>query len=63
MSEHGAAYPLHIGDDYTKEQKNQMVGYLIRSHFSDFKSTHCTPLPIEFFKNPWKIPQEDFVFT
>ena len=63
VSEHGATYPLNIGEDYTKEQKNQMALYLIKNHFADFKSTHCTPLPGEFFKAPWNLPQEDFVFT
>lgn len=64
ISENGAAYPINIGEDYTKEQKNQMVLYLIKNHLADFKSSHCTPLPNEFFKAPWNIPQdEDFVFT
>lgn len=64
ISENGAAYPINIGEDYTKGQKNQMVLYLIKNHLADFKSSHCTPLPNEFFKAPWNIPQdEDFVFT
>lgn len=63
ISENGAAYPLKIGEDYTNDQKNQMALYLIKNHFSDFKSSHCTPLPGDFFKTPWNIPQEDFVFT
>lgn len=63
VSENGAAFPIKIGDDYTKEQKNMMALYLIKTHFADFKSSHCTPLPGDFFKAPWKIPQEDFVFT
>jgi hypothetical protein len=63
VSENGGSYPLNIGEDYTREQRNQMAFYLIKNHFSDFKSTHCTPLPGEFFKNPWNIPNEDFVFT
>lgn len=63
-AEHGAAYPLKIGADYTEEQRNSLALYLIKSHFYDYKSSHCTPLPGEFFKNPWSIPSEnDFVFT
>ncbi len=63
-SEHGAAYPLKIGEDYTAAQRNSMVKYLIKSHFYDFKSSHCTPLPKDFFKNGWSIPSEkDFVLT
>lgn len=64
VSENGAFYPLNIGENYTDEQKNQMIFYLIKSHMSDYKSSHCTPLPIEFFKNPWTLPIEnDYVFT
>lgn len=57
-------YPNLIGEDYTEEMRNQLAEYLIRKHFYDFKSTHCTPLPDEFFNMPWDIPSEnDFVFT
>jgi len=66
VSEHGAAYPLRIGQDYSKEQRNQMILYLIKNHLLDFKSSHCSPLPGDFFKTPmWNIPNdsEDFVFT
>ena len=63
VSEKGASYPLLIGEDYSREQRNQMALFLIKNHFSDFKSSHCTPLPADFFRNPWNIPQEDFIFT
>lgn len=63
ISENGAAYPLNIGEDYTQELKNRMAFYLIKNHLADFNSSHCRPLPGEFFKAPWNIPQEDFVFT
>lgn len=63
-SENGPSYPMKIGADYSVDQKMKMVSFLIRNHFADYKSTHCTPLPGEFFKQPFSIPQEnDFVFT
>lgn len=64
-SEHGSSYPMQLGKDYNVEQKKQMVSFLIRNHFADYKSTHCTPLPGEFFRQPFSIPQEEsgFVFT
>jgi hypothetical protein len=64
VGENGPSYPLMIGEDYSTEDKKKMVSFLIRNHYADFKSTHCTPLPGEFFRNPFNIPQEnDFVFT
>jgi len=65
VSEHSRQYPLDIGADYTVEQRNQMAEYLVRKHFVDFKSSHCTPLPADYFTTPWDIPNEenDFVFT
>ncbi|XP_035905846.1 phosphatidylserine lipase ABHD16A isoform X2 [Anopheles stephensi] len=58
------SYPLEIGADYTTEQRNSMVTFLIKKYLVDFKSTHCTPLPEEFFQTPWEIPSEtDYVFT
>lgn len=64
VSEHGASYPLKIGEEYTDEQRNDIVLYLLKHHLYDYKSTHCTPLPAEFFKTGWSLPVEnDFVFT
>lgn len=64
VSEHGAAYPLNIGGDYSEEQRNQMTFYLIKNHLLDYKSSHCTPLPAEFFKQAWNLPIEnDYVIT
>lgn len=65
VSENTRSYPLEIGADYTHEQRNQLAEYLVRKHLFDFKSTHCTPLPGDFFQTPWTIPNDtnDFVFT
>lgn len=58
------SYPIEIGDEYTSEQRDSMVKFLIKKHLRDFKSTHCTPLPREYFQHPWEIPSDtDFVFT
>ncbi|XP_049546044.1 phosphatidylserine lipase ABHD16A isoform X1 [Anopheles darlingi] len=58
------SYPIEIGAEFSSEQRNTMTKFLIKKHLLDFKSTHCTPLPEEFFQMPWEIPVEtDFVFT
>jgi hypothetical protein len=64
ISENGAAYPLNIGEEYSNDERNRMTAYLIKNHMLDYKSSHCTPLPTEFFKSAWTLPVEnDFVFT
>lgn len=53
-----------IGVDFSEEQRNMVAVYLLRKHFVDYKSSHCTPLPTDFFKPPWELPNDtDFVFT
>lgn len=49
LQAHDKSYPVYIGDDLDDDAKNQLVLYLIKKHFFDFKSTHCTPLPVEYF--------------
>ncbi|XP_063700519.1 phosphatidylserine lipase ABHD16A [Culicoides brevitarsis] len=44
------SYPVYIGESLEEEDKNQLVLYLIKKHLVDFKSTHCTPLPTEYFR-------------
>uniref|UniRef100_A0A1A9UTS3 AB hydrolase-1 domain-containing protein n=1 Tax=Glossina austeni TaxID=7395 RepID=A0A1A9UTS3_GLOAU len=64
VSDQGKKFPLAIGEDYNEEVRNEMAEFLLRKHLRDFKSTHCTPLPAEFFNLPWDIPvEQDFVFT
>ncbi|XP_060578398.1 phosphatidylserine lipase ABHD16A-like [Ruditapes philippinarum] len=46
-------FPLDIGTDYTEQQKTHMTLFLASKHMEDFNSTHCTPLPTQFFKQPW----------
>lgn len=56
---------MEIGVEYTNDQRNQMAKYLVRKHLLDFKSSHCTPLPGDFFQIPWDLATDDndFVFT
>lgn len=59
-----SSYPLLIGEDFSSEERTEMADYLLRKHFEDYTSSHCTPLPGEFFKLPWELPNDtDFVFT
>lgn len=63
-SDQGKSFPMLIGEDYTEETRNEMADFLLRKHFRDYKSTHCTPLPKDYFDIPWDIPIENgFVFT
>ncbi|XP_013106255.1 phosphatidylserine lipase ABHD16A isoform X2 [Stomoxys calcitrans] len=63
-SDQGKKYPMAIGEDYADDVRHQMADFLLRKHFRDFKSSHCTQLPIEYFNIPFDIPVEHgFVFT
>lgn len=56
---------MDIGEDYTSQQRNEMSEYLVRKHLIDYKSTHCTPLPTDYFRIPWDVPnvENGFIFT
>lgn len=59
-----SSYPLSIGDKYSEAERTEMADYLVRKHFEDYTSSHCTPLPADLFQLPWELPNEsDFVFT
>lgn len=63
ITDNNKNYPLEIGEDYTTAQKNQMAEFLVRKHMADYKSSHCTPLPAEYFQIPWDLLNEnDFIF-
>lgn len=55
VSEYGNFYPCLIGEHFTEEQRTDMAEFLIRRHLRDFKSDHCSPLPGEYFNEPWDI--------
>ncbi|EDW34767.1 GL12842 [Drosophila persimilis] len=63
-SDEGKSFPMLIGADYSEEVRTNMAVFLFRKHLRDYNSTHCTPLPGEYFTMPWDIPTEQgFVFT
>ncbi|XP_076342923.1 phosphatidylserine lipase ABHD16A [Tachypleus tridentatus] len=53
VEEKSVSFPMSIGEGMTTEQKLQLMFYLVQKHMVDFDSTHCTPLPVEFFQQPW----------
>ncbi|KAF5269500.1 hypothetical protein FQA39_LY08689 [Lamprigera yunnana] len=62
--ENSKCYPMKIGADMNTLQKNEMAIFLVRKYMKDYKSTHCTPLPVELFQVPWDINIENgFVLT
>uniref|UniRef100_A0A8D8VIU4 Protein ABHD16A n=1 Tax=Cacopsylla melanoneura TaxID=428564 RepID=A0A8D8VIU4_9HEMI len=43
-------YPYkNLGADLSSDEQSQMLLFLARKYMSDFKSTHCTPLPQSIF--------------
>lgn len=64
LSEKSKSYPMSIGDGMDQVSKNALALYLACNYMKDYKSTHCTPLPVEMFQLPWDIPVDnDYVFT
>lgn len=65
VSENSKQYPLDIGADYSDDERVEMAEYLVRKHFVDYNSSHCTPLPVEHFQIPWDLPSTEsgFIFT
>lgn len=55
---YSTTYPINIGADYSEHQRDRMAQILVKKHLIDYNSTHCTPLPANFFQLPWK-PEED----
>ncbi|KAM7282053.1 phosphatidylserine lipase ABHD16A [Ixodes scapularis] len=55
--EHGASYPMMIGEGLDATVKIQLVLFLAKKHMVDFNSTHCTPLPPSLFHLPWDLAQ------
>lgn len=53
--EHGASYPMMIGEGLDATVKIQLVLFLAKKHMVDFNSTHCTPLPPSLFQLPWDL--------
>lgn len=60
VSEHTKQLPTEMGKNYTNEQRSLMADFLIKKHLLDFKSSHCTPLPTEYFQIPWSFEKAEF---
>jgi len=49
------AYPTNIGQDWSQDIKSKMTLFLAYKYMKHFDSTHCMPLPANFFLSPpWK---------
>ncbi|GLV42642.1 uncharacterized protein CBL_03381 [Carabus blaptoides fortunei] len=64
MSENSKSYPMLIGEEMVTLVKNRLALFLAYNYMKDYKSTHCTPLPVDMFQLPWDIHVDnDYVFT
>ncbi|VVC28750.1 Alpha/beta hydrolase fold-1,Alpha/Beta hydrolase fold [Cinara cedri] len=43
-------HPSNLGDGWSDQNKINMLLYLANRYMKDFNSTHCTPLPVEYFR-------------
>lgn len=60
LKKNSLKYPILIGKDQseddvklTKDNKLTLALYLADKYLINFESTHCTPLPKDFFRLPW----------
>ncbi|XP_028968304.1 protein ABHD16A [Galendromus occidentalis] len=51
----GDTYPMQLGAGMPFDQRAQLLLYLAKRHMFDFNSTHCVPLPVAKFQEPWDI--------
>lgn len=52
------AYPINIGSDkdtiiLSRDHKLTLAFFLADKYLLNFESTHCIPLPLEYFVEPW----------
>ena len=59
ISDNTKQLPLELGDNLSNKQRDLMADYLIKKHLLDYKSTHCTPLPTDYFRMPWSVPKPE----
>ncbi|XP_074649625.1 phosphatidylserine lipase ABHD16A-like [Tubulanus polymorphus] len=55
VDENGRAFPTRVGEDFDVDTKTKFVLFLASKYMQDFESTHCTPLPVRFFREPWNV--------
>lgn len=66
LSEKSKSFPMLIGEDMDNSTKNGLALFLAYNYMKDYKSTHCTPLPVDMFLVPWDVHvdnENDYVFT
>ncbi|XP_077290754.1 phosphatidylserine lipase ABHD16A [Arctopsyche grandis] len=65
LSLQGPALSVFVSADHPGDMdKNKKVLFLAGKYLTDYKSTHCTPLPKEYLQIPRDLTlDEDFVFT
>lgn len=53
---HSGAYPINIGGKeapMSNDEKLTLAFHLADKYLLNFESSHCTPLPLSFFVEPW----------
>ncbi|BFZ20244.1 hypothetical protein BsWGS_23283 [Bradybaena similaris] len=50
----GGHFPLAIDLHENMDLKLKLALFLVTVHMENFESTHCTPLPGQFFHRPWQ---------
>ncbi|XP_005103864.1 phosphatidylserine lipase ABHD16A [Aplysia californica] len=56
VAESGTNFPMALDVKGDEGLKIKLALYLVTVHMENFHSTHCTPLPGNFFHEPW-VPQ------
>ncbi|RWS28627.1 abhydrolase domain-containing protein 16A-like protein [Leptotrombidium deliense] len=51
----GAHYPVMIGEEINADEKIRLILYLATKHLVNYESTHCTPLPVQLFTEPFDL--------
>ncbi|XP_024946678.1 protein ABHD16A isoform X2 [Cephus cinctus] len=47
------SYPSTLGEDCTVAERQQLAIVLALKYLQDHQSTHCTPLPVEYYRPGW----------
>ncbi|XP_071443915.1 phosphatidylserine lipase ABHD16A [Hetaerina americana] len=55
VNNHSNSYPMLISENYSSDKKISLCLFLANKYMSNFKSSHCTPLPANLFRLPWEI--------
>ncbi|XP_063244909.1 phosphatidylserine lipase ABHD16A [Bacillus rossius redtenbacheri] len=62
IAKHSTEYPMHVGEGFDSSLKSQMALFLAQKYLVDYKSSHCTPLLANMFRQPWDISSDlDYV--